>query len=115
MGGDKIFSKLDLQYGYHQIKIEEEYVSKTAFKTRYRHYEFVVIPFGLTNSPSTFMCLMNNAFNKYLDQFVLIFLDDILIYSKTKEQNQQHLEIVLQTLREHQLYAKFEMCEYFKK
>ena len=95
--------------------IKEEDVSKTAFKTWYGHYEFVVIPSGLTNAPATFMCLMNNIFNKYLDLFMLIYLDDILIYSKTEEEIQQHLEIVMQTLREHQLYAKFEKCEFFKK
>ena len=82
--------------------------------TCYGHYEFVVIPFGLTNSPATFMCLMNGIFNKYLDQFVLIFIDDILIYFKTEEEHQQHLRIVVQSLREHQLYAKLEKCEFFK-
>ena len=83
LGGDKIFSKLDLWFGYHQIRIKEEDVNKTTFRTRYRHCEFIVILFGLTNAPSTFMCLKNNMFNKYFDQFVLIFIEDILIYSRT--------------------------------
>ena len=101
-----VFSKLYLRSGYHQIMIKEEDVNKTAFRTRYGHYEFVVIHFILTNSPATFMCLMNNIYNKYLDQFVLIFIDDILIYSRTEEEHQQHLRIMLQTIIDHQLYAK---------
>ena len=93
--GTKIFSKLYLQFGYQHIRIKEEDVSKTTFTTWYGHYEFVVIPFSLANVDATFMCLMNSIFNKYLDQFVLILLDDILIYSKMKKEHQQHLEIVL--------------------
>ena len=115
LGGSKVFSKLDLRFGYRQIRIKEEDVNKTTFRTRNGHYEFIVIPFGLTNAPATFMCLMNNISNKYLDQFVLIFIEDILIYSRIEEEHQQHLRIVLQTLRDHQLYAKFEKCEFFKK
>ena len=94
--------------------MKSEDINKTAFRTCYGHYEFVVIPFGLTNAPATFMCLMNGIFNKYLDQFVLIFIDDILNYSKSQEEHQHHLRTVLQTLREHQLYAKLEKCEFFK-
>eukprot|EP00253_Pinus_taeda_P033631 PITA_33631 len=112
--GSTVLSKIDLQSGYHQIRIREEDIAKTAFRTRYDHYEFVVLPFRLTNAPATFMFLMNNEFDRYLDKFVLIFIDDILIYSRTMEKHQEHLTLVLQILREHQLYAKFSKCEFFK-
>jgi hypothetical protein len=97
----KIFSKIDLQYGYHQVKIRDEDNSKTAFKKRYGHYEFIVVPFGLSNAPVVFMCLMNGVFRNYLDKFFIVFLDDILVYSKTEEEHEQHLRMVLQVLREH--------------
>ena len=100
MRGTKFFSKIDLRSGYHQIRIKNEDISKTTFRTRYGHYEFTVVPFGLTNAPSVFMCLMNGVFRKYLDNFVIVFLDDILIYCKTKEENEEHIRLVMQVLRE---------------
>ena len=98
--GALVFSKIDLRTGYHQLRIKEENISKIAFRTRYGHYEFVVLPFGLTNAPATFMCLMNSVLNKYLDKFVLVFIDDILVYSNSEEEHKEHLNIVLQTLKE---------------
>src|SRR6266511_2123677 len=112
--GAKYFTKIDLYSGYHQIRIKEADISKTAFRTRYGHYEFLVLPFGLTNAPATFMTLMNDVFREFLDDFVIVYLDDILIYSKTREEHLQHLHHVLQTLRKHHLYAKFSKCEIFK-
>jgi hypothetical protein len=111
----KIFSKIDLRSGYHQVRIKDEDISKTAFRTRYGHYEFTVVSFGLTNGPVVFMCLMNGVFRDYLDKFVIIFLDDILVYSKTEEEHDKHLRMVLQMLREHQLYAKLSKCSFYQR
>ena len=99
VGGAKIFSKIDLQSGYHLVWIRDEDIPNTAFCMRYGHYEFVVIPFRLTNAPTNFMCMMNNIFSKYLHKFVLVFIDEILVYSQNKEEYKEHLHIVLQVLR----------------
>ncbi|KAK1684386.1 hypothetical protein QYE76_045234 [Lolium multiflorum] len=111
--GAGVFSKIDLRSGYHQIKIKKEDVPKITFVSRYGHHEYLVVPFGLTNAPAIFMNLMNKIFMKYLDKFVIVFIDDILVYSKDKEEHAKHLKIVLQTLREHQLYAKFSKCKFW--
>jgi hypothetical protein len=113
--GATIFSKIDLRFGYHQVQIKDEDIHKTTFRTRYEHYEFVVVPFGLTNAPTTFMCLMNNVLCKFLDILLLVFIDDILIYSKSREEHGEHLKSVLQVLREHKIYAKFSKCDFFSK
>ena len=98
--GATVFSKIDLRSGYHQVRIKDEDIFKRTFRTRYGHYEFVVMPFGLTNAPTIFMCLMNNIMHKYLDKFVVVFINDILIYSKTEAEHKEHLRIVLQELRD---------------
>ena len=98
--GASVFSKIDLRSGYYQLQVKEVDVPKTAFKTRYGHYEFLVMPFELTNAPAAFMDLMNRVFCPYLDQFVVVFIDDILVYSKDAQEHEHHLRIVLQTLRE---------------
>jgi hypothetical protein len=111
--GAQVFSKIDLHSGYHQIKICEEDIPKTAFSTRYGLYEYLVMSFGLTNAPAHSMYLMNMVFTKELDKFVSVFIDDILVFSKCKKEHEEHLHIVLQRLRDHQLYAKFSKCKFW--
>ena len=106
-----VFSKIDLRSGYHQLRNGSGDVQKTTFWTRYSHYEFLVMSFGLTNAPAAFIDLMNRVFKPFLDRFVIVFINDILVYSRSKEEHALHLRLVLQTLREHQLYAKFSKCE----
>ena len=113
--GAGVFSKIDLRSGYYQLRVKEVDVPKTAFRTRYGHYEFLVMPFGLTNAPAEFMDLMNRVFRPYLDQFVVVFIDDILVYSRDEQEHEQHLKIVLQTLREKKLYAKLSKCDFWLK
>ncbi|GKB65085.1 putative reverse transcriptase domain-containing protein [Tanacetum coccineum] len=104
---------IDLRLGYHKLRVREEDIPKTAFRTRYGHYEFQVMPFGLTNTPAVFMDLMNRVCKPYLDQFVIVFIDDILIYSRNKEENREHLKIILGLLKEEKLYAKSSKCDFF--
>lgn len=112
--GATVFSKIDLRSGYHQIRVFEPDIPKTAFRTRYGHYEFTVLPFGLCNAPGTFQRLMNDVFRQYLDKFVLVYLDDILIYSKTPDEHLDHLQRVFSLLRQHQLYGKLSKCDFGK-
>ncbi|GJZ89136.1 putative reverse transcriptase domain-containing protein [Tanacetum coccineum] len=111
--GSSIYSKINLRSGYHQLRVREQDIPKTAFRTRYGHYEFLVIPFGLTNALAVFMDLMNRVCKPYLDKFVIVFIDDILIYSKNKKEHEEHLKAILELLKKEQLYAKFSKCEFW--
>ncbi|GJW20207.1 putative reverse transcriptase domain-containing protein [Tanacetum coccineum] len=111
--GSSIYSKIDLRSGYHQLRVREQDIPKTAFRTRYGHYEFQVMPFGLTNAPAVFMDLMNRVCKPYLDKFVIVFIDDILIYSKDEREHEEHLKAILELLKKEKLYAKFSKCEFW--
>ncbi|GJU32455.1 putative reverse transcriptase domain-containing protein [Tanacetum coccineum] len=111
--GSSIYSKIDLRSGYHQLRVRDEDIPKTAFRTRYRHYEFQVMPFGLTNAPVVFMDLMNRVCKPYLDKFIIVFIDDIVIYSCNKEEHANHLRIILELLQKEKLYAKFSKCDFW--
>nr|GEV15353.1 putative reverse transcriptase domain-containing protein [Tanacetum cinerariifolium] len=111
--GSSVYSKIDLRSGYHQFRVREEDIPKTAFRTRYGHYEFHVMPFGLTNAPAVFIDLMNWVCKPYLDKFVIVFNDDILIYSKNKKEHEEHLTLILELLKKEELYAKFSKCEFW--
>ncbi|GJS24733.1 putative reverse transcriptase domain-containing protein [Tanacetum coccineum] len=110
--GSSVYSKIDLRSGYHQLRVRDEDIPKTAFRTRYEHYEFQVMPFGLTNAPAVFMDLMNRVCKPYLDKFVIVFIDDILIYSRNKEEHADHLRIIIELLKKEKLYAKFSKCDF---
>jgi hypothetical protein len=113
--GACVFSKIDLRSGYHQLKIRECDIPKAAFISRYGLYEYTVMSFGLTNAPVFFMYLMNKVFMEYLDKFVVVFIDDILVYSRSKEEHKEHLRLALQKLRENRLNAKLSKCEFWIK
>ena len=113
MRGARVYSKIDLRTGYHQLRVREADVLKIAFRTRYGHFKFTVMPFGLTKALTAFMDLMNKVLQPYLDQFVVVFVDDILIYSQSEVEHEDHLRIILQLLRDHQLYANFSKCEFW--
>jgi hypothetical protein len=110
--GAQVFSKIDFRSGYHQIKIRDEDIPKTAFSVRYGLFEYLFMSFGLTNAPAHFMYLMNSVFMPELDKFVMVFIDDIHLYSKSTEDHEEHLRVVLQRLWDHQLYVKFSKCEF---
>ncbi|GJY18834.1 putative reverse transcriptase domain-containing protein [Tanacetum coccineum] len=111
--GSSVYSKIELRSGYQQLRVYEEDIPKTTFKTRYGHYEFQVMPFGMTNTLAVFMNLINRVCKPYLDKFVIVFIDDILIYSKDKQEHKEHLKLILELLKKEELYAKFSKCEFW--
>ena len=111
--GARVYSKIDLHTSYHKLRVRDTNIPKTEFRTRNGYFEFTVMPFGLTNALTTFMDLMHRIFQPYLDQFVVVFVDYILIYSQSEWEQTYHLRIILQLLRDHQLYAKFSKCEFW--
>jgi hypothetical protein len=113
--GACVFSKIDLRLGYHQLKIRECDIPKTTFVSRYGLYEYTVMSFGLTNAPTYFMYVMNKVFMEYLDKFVVVFIDDILVYSRSEEEHEEYLRLALQKLRENRLYAKLSKCKFWMK
>ncbi|CAN4103785.1 unnamed protein product [Withania somnifera] len=113
MCGATVFSKIDLRSRYHRLRIRSKDIPKTAFRTRYGHYEFLLMSFGLTNAPATFMDPMHRVLKTYLDSFMIMFIDDILVYLRSESDHKQHPRLILQTLREHKLYAKFSKCEFW--
>ncbi|GKE51323.1 putative reverse transcriptase domain-containing protein [Tanacetum coccineum] len=111
--GSRVYSKIDLRSGYHQLRVREEDIPKTASRTHYGHYEFQVMPFGLTNAPAVFMDLMNRVCKPYLDKFVIVFINDILIYSKNKKEHEEHLKLILRLIKKEELYANFSKSEFW--
>nr|GEX29852.1 putative reverse transcriptase domain-containing protein [Tanacetum cinerariifolium] len=111
--GSRVYSKIDLRSGYHQLRVQEEDIPKMAFRIRYGHYEFQVIPFGLTNAPAVFMDMMNRVCKPYLDILAIVFIDDILIYLNNKKEHEEHLKLILRLLKKEELYAKFSKCEFW--
>ncbi|GJX26002.1 putative reverse transcriptase domain-containing protein [Tanacetum coccineum] len=111
--GSNIYSKIDLRSSYHQLRVREQNIPKATFQTRYGHYEFQVMPFGLTNAPAVFMDLMNRVCKPYLDKFVIVFIDDILIFSRDGKEHEEHIKAILELLKKEQLYAKFSKCEFW--
>ncbi|GJS76683.1 putative reverse transcriptase domain-containing protein [Tanacetum coccineum] len=111
--GSSVYSKIDLRSGYHQLRVRDKDIPKTGFRTQYEHYEFQVMSFGLTNTPAMFMDLMNHVCKPYLDKFVIVFIDDILIYSRNKEEYKDHLRTILELLKREKLYAKFSKCDFW--
>ncbi|GJS78008.1 putative reverse transcriptase domain-containing protein [Tanacetum coccineum] len=111
--GSSVYLKIDMRSGYHQLRVREDDIPKTAFRTRYGHYEVQVMPFGLTNAPAVFMDLINRVCKPYLDKFFIVFIDDILIYSKSKQEHEEHLKLILELLKKEELYTNFSKCEFW--